>query len=1840
MENNLKSTLNSALSHLPTDKKESMMRTNFATDVSKQLPFPARSRYDDLARFLYLVLIALIFSTGLSAQSDTRYTEGDVNDNAQMSLAVPLGSYHGRGLDLPVSLSYSSDVWTSDYLNSVEACITGYGCGFPAGVVQEVFSKNAVAGWKSSLQLPIIEFPKQRSIYSDKGMTSGGGWNYRVAEVYIHMPDGSTHTLRKSDQPYQGNVDMNGTFYAVDGSRIRFDANGTSYSGTIYMPDGTRYVLGLSSSQIIDRNGNTLNYDASTHTWTDTLGRQIVDPIPSAPLAQDYDYYLPGLAGVNNGLQKYTFRWKHLSDALTPDENDNTPSLKYVADKYLPSPSLSPTSYNQGNFPQAQSTQYQSIFHSDGTTYDEFGNPSTGSLSLGAGQAGGQLFDPIVLAEIVLPDQTSYKFTYDPSGKINKVVYPTNSYESYEYDSGGAAYSGASGRILSRKESIDGLGDDSREWTYTLISGNLAIISPDRTRTEIEKYDAGPQTWIQIGPGNQTLVSLYPFGFQDSRQYVVKKRKFYSTSVDGLGGTLLREEVNEFDETTQNHTVGTTTFPVSRNPRLSRSTTIVFEGSGDALAQSTTFSYDLTNQYTTGVDQTSSSTYKYVVVSNSVGQGGDLSQISLGTLAKTTETTYLNNSTLSSANILGLPTSVQIKDASGTVVSRSEMTYDDSTFVPTGVVRGLPTTMRTWDNTKGAYTNSSAYLVTHATFDSYGNRAIATDAMGNETTTTYDSTYHTFPVSVTSPVPDSSGVHGSTSAFTSSTSFDPTTGLVLSTTDANGQATTMEYNDPLLRPTKVTAPNGQQTTTEYGPPDSNNVLSESQRWVRVRTQIDSDHWSESKSFYDGIGRTYKSQKTDSADTQGDIYTLTCYDIIGRVQKTTNPFRNLTTESCSTTTGLKWTAPQYDDLSRTTKVTAPDTTDVQITYGLSTTGMIGTTKTITDQAGRSREGITDALGNMIEVIEDPSGTPLVTDYIFDTLGNLRKTTQGDQTRFFTYDSLGRVLRAKQIEQDVNSALALTTVDPITGNNSWTVGYGYDDNGNITSTTDARGLTINAYYDHLNRLYYRDYSDTAMPDVSFYYDGIYHDASNTLHTATGSAKGKTTEISSSVSRSINTAFDSMGRLLNSQQNTEGQAYPFQYNYNLSGALISETYPSGRVVQNTLDSDGKLEQVQSRKDSNHGFWTYANSFSYDPTGAVTKMQLGNGRWETAEYNDREQVTKIGLGTLDSNASLLELDFGYTGSDPTNTVGDRNNGSMRSQTIKVPAVGSNAAFEADQTYSYDPLNRIASATEAVSSTQTWKQEFSYDRYGNRNFVTGTGHTTTLGSCSSAVCNPTVSTVNNRFSSGQDYVYDADGDVTKDATGQRFDYDSENRQIAFYTSGNTINPPDATYFYDGNGQRVKKISATETTFFVYDAGGKLAAEYSTQISSIPRVNYMTMDHLGSPRITTDQNGAIISRKDFTPFGETITSSQRLSDTGGNGYDLPNVRQDFTGYQDDNETGLEYSMARYYNAGHGRFTSPDPLTASASIRNPQTLNRYSYVTNSPYKFVDPMGLTLMDAGIYLTTDPNLAGELDRVWAQMFRTASDTIRHQTETVGAAGKGAATTQESPPPQPSADQNAGAEQGTKRPLYIFISAEPEEMQVRSADGRKVIDPAPDFSNLQAPNNMLIIVYTKNDKNYYGYDGFAKGAFEDAVQDANSIGVIVIGHGGGVYNEKGVFVATELPIGAGYSYSPFEPLENPKSHTPVIVALGCDTKDLGQLLRSAVSNGTIIALDSGSDGVSSVNGIAHAGYAAAQALLKGQTPDAVVRQSNAAFVKSVQATPKYNKDPSYNGDHVVRIQ
>src|SRR5690606_26908391 len=125
------------------------------------------------------------------------------------------------------------------------------------------------------------------------------------------------------------------------------------------------------------------------------------------------------------------------------------------------------------------------------------------------------------------------------------------------------------------------------------------------------------------------------------------------------------------------------------------------------------------------------------------------------------------------------------------------------------------------------------------------------------------------------------------------------------------------------------------------------------------------------------------------------------------------------------------------------------------------------------------------------------------------------------------------------------------------------YEYDPNGNTVSTTDANNRTITGTYDSLNRLTFRDYSDST-PDVTFVYDD--HQIANSI--------GQLTAVTTSVSSTYFTAFDELGRIKASIQRTNGIDYNFpDYTYDFSGALVSQTYPSGRTVEIEIDDIGRL-------------------------------------------------------------------------------------------------------------------------------------------------------------------------------------------------------------------------------------------------------------------------------------------------------------------------------------------------------------------------------------------------------------------------------------------------------------------------------------------------------------------------------------------------------------------------------------------------------------------------------------------------------------------------------------------
>ena len=316
------------------------------------------------------------------------------------------------------------------------------------------------------------------------------------------------------------------------------------------------------------------------------------------------------------------------------------------------------------------------------------------------------------------------------------------------------------------------------------------------------------------------------------------------------------------------------------------------------------------------------------------------------------------------------------------------------------------------------------------------------------------------------------------------------------------------------------------------------------------------------------------------------------------------------------------------------------------------------------------------------------------------------------------------------------------------------------------------------------------------------------------------------------------------------------------------------------------------------------------------------------------------------------------YTYSTPS----IKNNGNVLTQTITAPkTAGGNLVIT--QSYGYDGANRLSSAEESTSGV-VWKQGFTYDRFGNRTFNTAQTFPSDVLSSSIAI-----SATTNRITS-PNHSYDNVGNLTAEP-GKAYVYDGENRLTSIVGV--------SSYVYDGDGRRVKKTASNVTTVMVYNAQGQLAAEYGGQAISQAATNYLTTDHLGSTRVVTDQNKAVKARYDYLPFGEEVVTS--LSGRSGvTSYsNTDKTRQKFTSKERDNESGLDYFLARYHSNKQGRFTSVDPENAGASPDDPQSWNGYAYARNNPLIYVDSTGryYDIYDSRGNLTGRVTNIEELDR-----------------------------------------------------------------------------------------------------------------------------------------------------------------------------------------------------------------------------------------------------------------------
>ncbi|WP_180288784.1 scabin-related ADP-ribosyltransferase [Streptomyces sp. ScaeMP-e48] len=702
--------------------------------------------------------------------------------------------------------------------------------------------------------------------------------------------------------------------------------------------------------------------------------------------------------------------------------------------------------------------------------------------------------------------------------------------------------------------------------------------------------------------------------------------------------------------------------------------------------------------------------------------------------------------------------------------------------------------------------------------------------------------------------------------------------------------------------TTVTNPAGKTTLTEY---DAEN------RPVAVTDPLG----NVTKTEYDGEGNVVKVtdalKKTTTnifddngriksmQDRVGKVHTYE-YDDDGNLKSEKTPLGNKTTYA-------------YDLGGRVIEIVEPrgnvvgaDPENYTWRTGYDEAGNVVSEK---DPLGHEATNRYDAVNNVVET-SDRRGKK--TSYEYDALHRLKKIIAPDTgTTALEYDDAGRISKRTDGNQNF-SAYEYSTAGHlarITDPLKRSVAYEYDLDGNRTKITNARGQSITTTYDGRGLRGVTTYSD-GTPKVTFtYYD---NDLPRTIVDGTGT-------------RTL--TYDAERRPLSITQ--PGVTNPFKYTYNANGTIASRTYPDGRATTFAYDDDARVKtQTTNAK---------TTTYTWDPANNLTTTQLPTttARTETRTYDLAGRIDSASEGTGTRH---------FTRDPNGRVIGD----TYKDLTTTRPTMR----------FAYDDTGRLTrTCTDTTTSclTGTTGESYTYDRVGNRKTtVSAAGTTTDSHDAANQLTQRVAGTTTTKM------TYDADGNLTKDATGS-YTYTAEGQAKTATVGTNTY-----TFGYDADGNRTTAaVNGTASRITTWDinnplpqiatdrsAANVLVGDYQynplgiAQQMDTPKGSfYLQHDRQGSVTNVYDAAGTETYKYTYGPWGTTTGTA---STTGGQ-ISLFGYTGQYKNPYVPNQLDLR---ARTYSSATGRFTTTDPEPTEPGDPNSSP---YAYANNDPINQSDPSG---------------------------------------------------------------------------------------------------------------------------------------------------------------------------------------------------------------------------------------------------------------------------------------------
>lgn len=883
----------------------------------------------------------------------------------------------------------------------------------------------------------------------------------------------------------------------------------------------------------------------------------------------------------------------------------------------------------------------------------------------------------------------------------------------------------------------------------------------------------------------------------------------------------------------------------------------------------------------------------------------------------------------------GKPSSIEVRDADGKLYRKRICTYNSD-----GTLDSID-----------QYTDNGTFA--HATigYDGYGNitKITAPDNHWGQQyfrEYAYDDETHTHITRIS----DAFG-------YSSTISYNPYYGKPSTKTDINDNVIKFSY-DPNGRISEIRGPNDADSGTPTYKIDYDIRSMPARSFTYNKSNDLTNETIKIYSYIDGLKRTIQTKKDTEVNgrycmvASGSI----TYNNMGQIIRQGQPVENTADTAYTPSSEKNPTLYAYDDMGRVDSIYYPNNTESSFSYSIADNRF---TTTATDQIGKTKISVMDIRGKIISVTE---GIGITTRYYYNPIGEITRVldAQNNPTDI-TYDLMGR----------------RTSID---NRDTGRIDYEYDLAGNLlyktTPNLRASGQSI-AYDYEFNRLQHVRYPNTEMVSYSY---GSSVDARNLRGRLIRIENGNVIE---------NRNYDRLGNVSESSRQIRltvptarwSDSYITRYIYDTMGRMQNIEFPDGETVSYAYDRGGLLKSVGSSASDK-----YIDHIYYNVSGQRTEVQYGNGAVSKYNYNDTSGLLE-NLNTSMGNTVIQNITYTHDG---VGNITSRDNNDFTTSDGK-PRVS-------HQEYGYDAenkLDRLISSNGSYSidgsEVNNYTSIYTYDSIGN--ILTKT-QTNNVDNGSGFVLSPGTSyTYNYTYNSSRphavastgvlNYGYDANGNMTT-ATGisngflRALYWDDENR-----LSSTVDNGVLTEYKYDDKGKRVIKKGNMGEVAFVNDnysirngdvtskhifAGNTRVATKMSVSTGDPAIYYYHGDHLGSSSVITNNNKSVHENLEYFPYGETWIHEKASSSQESMPYK-------FTSQMQDNETGLYYFGARYFEPKLSKWISSDPaiskflpvngksndeLPGLGGIYNPINLNAYNYAGNSPIRYLDTDGCWYID----------------------------------------------------------------------------------------------------------------------------------------------------------------------------------------------------------------------------------------------------------------------------------------